>query len=483
MEQNTIITLKHKGKSNRWISKETGIDRKTVARYWDEYQRLTKRLNQEGENREIQEELVSGPKYDVSTRTPTKYTKRIDEAIDAIMESEAEKARELGENNKQKLTNKQIHGLLKEQGHDIGVTVVTNHVKEKRNKKAEAFIRQEYDFGDRLEYDFGEVKLVINGVVGKYYLAVFGAPRASYRWAYLYKNQKKDVFLDSHVRFFEKIHGVYREVVYDNMKNVVTRFIGKSEKELNADLIAMSTYYGFALNVTNCFSGNEKGYVESSVKAVRREVYAVRYRFDSIEDAEKHLIAELCRMNAESQIEEEGKHLMAWKPPLELSKLTENRVDKYSFVRVDNNYYSVPEYLVGKKLMVRNYVNDIVVYSGLDEVCRHKKKDGYGEMSVNIFHYLNTLTKKPGAIRNSKALRSEVDLKAVFDHYYTTRAREFIETLRTNRDKPLNEIVSILQAAGKGPAHIAPETVSSNVMYYTQSQLYLVSDFFAKGGV
>lgn len=49
-------------------------------------------------------------------------------------------------------------------------------------------------------------------------------------------NQKKDVFLDSHVRFFEMVGGVYREVVYDNMKNVVTRFIGRNEKELNQDL-------------------------------------------------------------------------------------------------------------------------------------------------------------------------------------------------------------------------------------------------------
>ena len=117
-------------------------------------------------------------------------------------------------------------------------------MKEKRGKIAEAFIRQEYDFGDRIEYDFGEVKLVIDGVCGKYYLAVFGSPKGKFRWAYLYNNQKKEVFLDSHVRFFEMVGGAYREAVYDNMKNVVTRFIGRNEKELNPDLIAMSTYYG-----------------------------------------------------------------------------------------------------------------------------------------------------------------------------------------------------------------------------------------------
>ena len=483
MEQNTIITLKLKGKSNRWIAKETGIDRKTVARYWDEYQRLSGQLQEEGDSRSIQEQIVTGPKYDTASRKPLKYTQAIDEAIDNILENEKEKAQLLGESNKQKLTNRQIHGILREQGHDIGLTVVTNRLKEKRQKLAEAFIRQEYDFGDRLEYDFGEVKLVINGVVGKYYLAVFGSPRAEFRWAYLYKNQKKDVFLDSHVRFFEMVGGTWREVAYDNMKNVITRFIGRNEKELNSDLVAMSTYYGFTPNVTNCFSGNEKGYVESSVKTVRKDVFAIRYRFDSLDEAELYLAEELRRMNTGSAIEEEMNHLLPWRPPLELSRLTEQRVDKYSFVRVDNNFYSVPEYLVGRWVTVRNYIKDIVVYAGFNEVCRHNKKDGYGEMSVNIFHYLDTLTKKPGAVRNSKALRSEANLKAVFDRYYTNNARKFIDILRANQDRPMDDIVRFLQKTGEGRPVDRPETVDSNVLRHTQSQLYLISDFFAKGRV
>ena len=483
MEKNTIITLKLKGKSNRWIAKETGIDRKTVARYWNEYQRQIKQLEAEGDNRALQEEIVSAPSYDISSRKPLKYTEEIDNAIDMILESEAEKAREIGENNKQKLTNKQIHGLLREQGYDIGISTVSIRLKEKRNKRSEAFIRQEYNYGDRLEYDFGEVKLVISGECGKYYLAVFGSPRASFRWAYLYKNQKKDVFLDSHVKFFEMVRGVYREAVYDNMKNVVAAFIGKNEKELNADLTAMSTYYGFSLNVTNCFRGNEKGYVESSVKAVRKEAFAVRYRFDSLEDAEEYLEKELIRMNKESLIEEEKQHLLPWRPPLELSRMAEHGVDKYSFVQVGNNFYSVPEYLVGKKVTVRSYVQEIVVYSGLEEVCRHKKKDGYREMSVNIFHYLDTLYKKPGAVRNSKALRSETDLKAVFDDYYSTRTREFIDILRTNQDKPLYDIVSILQTAGKGGVRAIPDVIGSNVLRHTNNQLNEISDFFMRGRV
>ena len=483
MDKNTIITLKLKGKSNRWIADETGINRKTIARYWNEHQQLLTQLQPGGDNRSIQEQITAAPKYDTTSRKPVKYTPEIDQAIDDILASEIEKARELGDSHKQKLTVRQIHRLLIDQGYDIGLTVVTITLKEKRQKIAEAFIRQEYDFGARLEYDFGEVRLVIGGVPDKYYLAVFGAPRGKFRWAYLYKNQKQDVFLDSHVRFFELVHGVYWEVVYDNMKNVVTKFIGRNEKELNANLVAMSTYYGFALNVTNCFSGNEKGYVESSVKTVRKEIFTTRYRFNTLDDAERYLEAELNRMNTGSLIEEEKKHLLPWRPPLELSRMTENHVDKYSFIRIDNNFYSVPEYLVGKKVTVRSYIKEIVVYVGLNEVCYHPKKDGRGEITVNIFHYLDTLYKKPGAIRNSKALRSETDLKAVFDSCYTDRPREFIDILRVNQNKPMDEIVRILRAADKGYVIRFPDAIKSSVMHHTRSQLHQISDFFMNGGV
>jgi len=34
--------------------------------------------------------------------------------------------------------------------------------------------------------------------------------------------------MDSHIKFFEMLGGVHKEIVYDNMKNVVTKFIGRN---------------------------------------------------------------------------------------------------------------------------------------------------------------------------------------------------------------------------------------------------------------
>jgi len=484
MEMHTIITLKTQGKSNREVSRITGFDRKTVARYWNAHQEYLVALGFADDTRAVQEMITEKPKYDSSRRLPAKYNEEIDAAIDKILESEKEKCMLLGDQHKQQLTIVQIHKLIREQGFDIGKTTVGDHVREKRNIIREAFIRQEYDYGDRLEYDFGEVKLVIGDATAKYYIAAMSAPAGKFRYAYLYKNQKKEVFLDSQVRFFEMVGGVYRTVVYDNMKNVVSRFIGRSVKELNPDLVKMSLYYGFAIDVTNCYAGNEKGYVESSVKVIRNEVFAERYRFDSIEDAQTYLEKELVRINQDTLIYEEMKYLLPSRPPLELAKIAEHNVDKYSFVRVDNNFYSVPEYLVGKTVTVKNYLTEIVVYAGMYEVCRHTKRDGFLDMSVNIFHYTGTLLKKPGALKNSKALRSNARLKTIYDEYFSKRTREFILLLREHQDKPIDEVAGIIENIGLGPARIVTDAgagIAENVLKHTRGQIIAISDFFMKG--
>src|SRR5690606_32761448 len=94
--------------------------------------------------------------------------------------------------------------------------------------------------------------------------------RGNYRFAYLYQNQKMESFLDSHVRFFNHVGGVHKEIVYDNMKVAVAKFVSKTEKEPTEDLLKLSMYYGFKYRFCNARRGNEKDYVERSVEYVRR---------------------------------------------------------------------------------------------------------------------------------------------------------------------------------------------------------------------
>jgi len=453
MDKRKIIDLKEEGLSNREVARRTGFDRDTVSKYWNEYRGRRQQLREPGaDTRAIQDSLFAAPRRAAATRTRHKYTEEVDTRLKGILKEEEKKTRLLGPCHKQRLTNRQIHQKMVAEGFEISEATINNSLAKIRKRQREVFIRQRYDLGDRLEYDFGEVDLIIGGVKKVYHMAVLSSPGGGFRWLYLYTNQKKAVFMDSHVKFFEMMGGSYFEVVYDNMRNVVKKFIGKSEKELNDDLLKMASYYGYRINVTNCFKGNEKGHVESSVKILRNQIFAEHYTFNSLEDAQEYAYSRLIRMNEGSRMEEEKQTLRPYRPPLELAEVREAKVDTCSFVSVDTVKYSVPEHLVGKHVTVKKYHDEIRVIFDYEMVACHKRIFGNGNMQVNIYHYLNTLRKKPGAIRNSVALKSIPRLKAIFDTYYIKQPKKFIELFLANKELPVDEILSLFEreTANKG---------------------------------
>lgn len=486
MDKKKIIMLKEQGLSNREVSRQTGHDRDTVSKYWNEYRGQLGRLDEPGADvRAIQESLLAQPKYNGRNRKRHKYTEEVDKRVKEILKEEERKDRLLGAGHKQGLTNKQIHEKLVSEGHDISGVTINIALADIRKRHREVFIRQQYELGDRLEYDFGEVFLDCGEGVKTYHMAVLSSPGGGFRWLYLYTNQKKAVFMDSHVRFFEMMGGAYKEVVYDNMRNVVSKFIGRNEKELNEDLLKMSMYYGFRINVTNCFKGNEKGHVESSVKILRNQIFADAWQFNSLDDAQEYAQSRLLKLNEDSRMEEEKEYLRPYRPQLELALVTEAKVTPSSLISVDTVFYSVPEYLVGKRIIVKKYHNEIRVYAANEMVATHKRLFGNGKMQIDIYHYLNTLKKKPGAIRNSVALKSIPRLKAVFDTYYSKQPRKFIELFLANKELPIDEIIALFERETRNKGEIDALDVVKPVTQIVVSARAFVQNYAALtiGGV
>ena len=285
-----------------------------------------------------------------------------------------------------------------------------------------------------------------------------------------------DVFLDSQVRFFELLHGCFKEGVYDNMRNVVSKFIGRNEKELNEQLIKLATYYGFEINVTNCFSGNEKGNVEEAVKYIRNKVFAIKYEFNSFLEAQEYLQSQLILLNKDSLIEQEKKHLSFYRPKYETARIETNHVNKYSFIQIDNNFYSVPDSLVDKYVVCKIYPSNIYVYYKNELVASHIRSNNKKETYIDIKHYLNTFLRKPGALRNSAALNSIPELKGLFDTYFKTKPREFIELLYYHSDKTIEEIIQIIKQES-----CLIETNDSNIIKNCEKQLNQISKLFITG--
>ncbi|MDD2495958.1 MAG: IS21 family transposase, partial [Tissierellia bacterium] len=206
--------------------------------------------------------------------------------------------------------------------------------------------------------------------------------KGSYHYARLYHNQKMENFLDIHVKCFNHIGGVHREIVYDNMKQAVKRFVCRNEKEATEDLVKISLYYGFKYRFCNVASGNEKGHVERGVEFVRRKSFSIKTDFETVEEANIYLQSKLLELNSKKRnwlqnqspiniLSQEMAYMLPLKPSYDTSRRIEARVNKYSVINIDQNKYSVPDYLVGKFVNVKIYPEIIEIYYKDNKIAEH----------------------------------------------------------------------------------------------------------------
>ena len=95
----------------------------------------------------------------------------------------------------------------------------------------------------------------------------------------------------------------------------------------------------------------------------------------------------------------------AWQPdryrgPFDGYRSTPASVSKLCLVRFDNNKYSVMSTAVGRPVDVYAYADRIVIKHNGTVVGEHPRSFARDHVEYNAWHYLDVLTKKPGALRN-----------------------------------------------------------------------------------
>ena len=469
-------------KSQREITKELKISRTTVAKYINEFESKYTEIedleNDKDANKSeillLIEELSSKPKYDISSRLKVKLTDQVVAEINNLL-AENEKKKLVGR-SKQQMKNIDIHEYLVEKGYDIGYSTVCNYIKE-NHKNKEAYIRQEYAPGEVLEFDWGEVKLTIAGKAMTFQMGLFTTAKAPYHYAKLYQNQKMENYLDIHVNAFNKIGGVHKEIVYDNMKQAVRKFVGKNEKEATEDLIKISLYYGFKYRFCNIASGNEKGHVERGIEYVRRKAFSTRTDFETIEEANEYLESKLSKLNSKKRnwlknkspldiLKEEAVYLLPLKPSYDTSRRIEARVSKYSVINIDQNKYSVPDYLVGKFVMAKVYPQEIQIYYKEQKIAEHKRSYLAHHWSVDINHFIHTLKKKPGALHSSVGRHQlSPELQEIYNKYYINNPKDFIVLLELIKEKDLESVLEAVKELAKIKREIVNTDNIKNIIF------------------
>ena len=472
MKHKQEIILRHfrDGEAKKKIARELGIDVKTVRRYLREYSEKRSSLDQvEGEEKEVlMSTLTEAPKYNSSTRSRRRLTQEMQDKIEAYLKENVRK-RSQGR-HKQVMKKVDIHEALKRSGYQIGYTTVCNYIRERERGKREAYIRQHYEPGVVCEFDWGEVKLTIGESERVFQLAVFTPAYSNYRWAYLFERQDMASFQQAHAKFFSHIGGVYGELVYDNMRVVIRRFVGRTEKHPTEGLLRLSMYYQFGFRFCNVGRGNEKGHVERSVEYVRRKAFGRQDCFASRAEANTYLEQRLEELNQSKpwakeqsaaallQAEEADLHpcpVVAF----ECGEWRSLRVDKYSTISLGSNHYSVPEHLVGRMVDVKVYPLLLIVYEEKKQVCRHERQYTLQGWYIQLEHYLSTLRRKPGALAGSVALKqADKRLRGLYESFFKHRPKAFIELLHYQRQKQveLEKLETVIESLSR----ITPRDIS-----------------------
>lgn len=462
------------GKSIREISRLTGLHRRTVHRYIQQYENRREALlnhTMEKDGEELTTAIVEPPAYRTGSRNKRKLT---DEMMEEIKRHLSENEAKM-QNGQRKQVKKaiDIYEALVQQGADISYSTIRHVVRTLKQKTQEAYIRLEYAPGDVCEFDWGHVVLTVGGESRKFQLAVFTSAFGNYRFAQLYAKQKTEHFQEAHAAFFEHIGGSYRTMVYDNMRVAVGKFTGR-DRHPTKGLLQLSLHYGFRFRFCNLFSGNEKGHVERSVDVIRRKAFAFQDTFDSLQEANRYLLEVCCKQNMKKQqakqgqtadelLEQERPDLLPYIPTFDASRMLQVRVDKYATVMMEQNRYSVPDHLVGKRILVKVNASHVRCYDEGVKVAEHPRCNGLHEWRLTLDHYLQTLKKKPGALAASTALhQAQKKIKSIYSRYYTTRPREFVDLMiwMHQEDVPLESVERAVEhLTGIHPEHVTTDKI------------------------
>jgi transposase-like protein len=261
-----ILMYFREGLSLRSIAKQLKINRHTVKSRVDQYSQFkTASVTKSGTTAaSITKYLQTGTVYDVSTRKP----RRLNDEIAAIIHTclEQNEAKQLDGRQKQQLKKIDIHEKILAAGHEVSYSTLCKYIVDRALHAREAFIKQDYAVGSSCEFDWAEVKILINGVLRRFYMAVFTSSFSNYRFALLFERQDSLAFRESHILFFDHIGGVFLQMVYDNMRVAIASFVGKTEKAPTEALLQLSRWYQYQWRFCNVARGNEKGHVEPVLK-------------------------------------------------------------------------------------------------------------------------------------------------------------------------------------------------------------------------
>ena len=200
----------------------------------------------------------------------------------------------------------------------------------------------------------------------------------------------------------------------------MAKILGDGRRKRTRAFTELQSHYLFEDRFGRPGKGNDKGKVEGMVGYARRNFLVPVPSFDSFEALNDHLEQRcLARMDARlrghtesiGQRMERDLETLLPLPPIPYDACDDacdkqaGRVSSLSLVRYRTNDYSVPVVYGYRDVLVRGYVDRVVISCGSEVIARHPRSYQRDDFVFDPIHYLPLLEKKTGALDQAAPLQ------------------------------------------------------------------------------
>lgn len=358
----TVKTLLEKGYSQRAISKELGISRKTVKKYLDE-------INTVG---------ILIPKI-TKEKILNKYFEQIKDW------------------HSMGLTAVLIHEkLIKEKSLTVSYPSVARFVRQ--FTYVETYVPLLAKPGEEAQVDFGYLgRFIKDGKAVKVWAFSMVLSHSRYSYNCLVTDQSVESFIRCHIKAFEYFGAVPDVAKIDNLKaGVITPNF--YEPAIQIQYAEFLKHYNCAPITARVRRGQDKGKVEAGVKYLKSN-FLKRIEHTDFYQLEKDILDWTTniankRLHGTTKkipqhvFETNEKTAMHTLPTIrfELFKIEHRKVNNYAHISFRNNYYSVPFNFIGDTLIIKSNENILKIYKDSAMITIHQICSTNGEFITKDEH-------------------------------------------------------------------------------------------------
>ena len=287
-----------------------------------------------------------------------------------------------------------IFKYIQKEGYTGSYSLVADYaLKHKKAEIKKATMRYETSPGLQAQVDWKE-SIKMTSMSGEIYevnifLMVLGYSRI--KFLKLTSDRTQKTLFNCMNETFKYLKGVPKEILFDNMPTVVDRANSRiGNVKINGKFMQYAKDVGFKIITCKAYRPQTKGKVESLAKLVDRlKVY--NNEFKDYEELEKIVNNFMEEINNEvsqgtnekpiDRIKKETKYLLPL-PNQDILKTyitspKEYKVSKESMITYKGQKYSVPTYLIGELVFVKETNEYIHIYYTTDLITTHRKTDKF----------------------------------------------------------------------------------------------------------